>query len=243
MSDRPLPAADVRAVLRGALPTDASPQVQPEQLVPGLVAGRSGLRVVDVGCGLGDSVDVFRAADPAIRWTGVDVPDADKHAVRTRDDADFVSFDGAHLPFPDASADLVFCKQVLEHVERPAELLQEVARVLAPGGALVGSTSQLEPYHGWATANPTPYGVRRWVEGAGLVLEVVRPGIDGPTLVLRRMLQRHPHFDRYWGRASPFNRIVDGAGRLLHWDAEDRNAMKLLFCGQFVLVARRPPAS
>jgi hypothetical protein len=35
---------------------------------------------------------------------------------------DFVVFDGVHLPHADQSIDVVFCKQVLEHVERPHEL-------------------------------------------------------------------------------------------------------------------------
>jgi hypothetical protein len=50
----------------------------------------------------------------------------------------------------------------------------------------------------------------------------------------------HPHFDRYWARASPLNRLIDGAGRALGRDAEDRNAVKLLLCGHYVFVARRP---
>lgn len=240
MSDRPLPAADVRAVLRGVLPTDASPQVLADQLVPGLIAGRHGVRVLDLGCGRGDSVDAFRAADPSVRWAGVDLPDSEELAKRRRDDADVATFDGTSLPFADGSFEIVFCKQVLEHVERPAELLPEVTRVLVPGGSFAGSTSQLEPYHGWSTQNPTPYGLRRMLERAGLELELVRPGIDGVTLIARRLSGMHPRFDRYWARASPLNRLIDGAGRALGWDAEDRNAVKLLLCGHYAFVARRP---
>ena len=55
-------------------------------------------------------------------------------ARRTRADCDFVTFDGRRLPFEDASFPLVYCKQVLEHVEHPRELLSEVARVLEQGG-------------------------------------------------------------------------------------------------------------
>ena len=39
--------------------------------------------------------------------------------------------------------------------------------------------------------------------------------------------------------ASPLNRLVDGAARVLGWDAEDRNAVKLLYCGHYAFVARR----
>lgn len=46
-------------------------------------------------------------------------------------------YDGLHLPFPDASFDVVFSSNVLEHVERRIELLEEVARVLRPGGVAI----------------------------------------------------------------------------------------------------------
>src|SRR5829696_4737995 len=104
-------------------------------------------RVLDLGCGAGDSVDLFRSLDPRTRWTGADVEQSPEVAQRTRTDADFVSFDGRRLPFADASFDLVYCKQVLEHVRHPAALLVDAARVLRPDGAFVGSTSHLEAFH------------------------------------------------------------------------------------------------
>lgn len=39
-------------------------------------------------------------------------------------------------PFPDASADLLFCLSVLEHVEHPTSFLRACARHLRPGGLL-----------------------------------------------------------------------------------------------------------
>lgn len=239
MSDRRLPGADLRAVLRPALPTGASPQVLADQLIPGLVAGLSEPVVVDLGCGRGDSVDVFRAAAPGVRWAGLELAESEVFAQRTRDDADFETFDGVRLPFEDASVDVVFCKQVLEHVERPRELLADVARILRPGGAFAGSTSHLEPYHGYSIANFTPYGLKRMLADCGIEVEAFMPGIDGPTLVARRLLHGPGCFDRWWTGTSPLNRLVDGAARVLGWDAEDRNAVKLLYCGHYAFVARR----
>jgi hypothetical protein len=71
-------------------------------------------------------------------------------------------------------------------------------------------------------------------------LELILPGIDGPTLIARRLLRGAKWFDRWWARRSPLNSMLDGVSRVLRWDAEDRNAIKLQFCGQYAFVARRP---
>ena len=44
------------------------------------------------------------------------------------------------LPLQDESQDLAICSEVVEHLQEPAELLQEVLRVLKPGGFLILTT-------------------------------------------------------------------------------------------------------
>jgi SAM-dependent methyltransferase len=241
VSARRLPGSDLRALLRPAISKVSSPQVLAEDLVPALlgVVG-PGAVVVDLGCGRGDSVDVFRAADPSVRWIGVDLPGSAEAGMRTRTDAEFRTFDGLHLPLDDGSVDLVFCKQVLEHVELPHPLLQDVARVLRPGGRFAGSTSQLEPFHSRSTGNWTPYGLKRLFSHSGLEAELFVPGIDALSLV-GYVVTRGRRCNRWWSRRSPFNGLVDGVGRVLGWDAEDRNTVKLQFGGQFAFIARRLP--
>jgi ubiquinone/menaquinone biosynthesis C-methylase UbiE len=200
-------------------------------------------RVLDLGCGTGDSVDLFRSLDAGVRWTGADIEESPEVAQRTRADADFVTFDGEHLPFPDRSFDLVYCKQVLEHVRRPRPLLAEVARVLAPNGWFAGSTSHLEAFHSRSLFNYTPYGLMVLLDEAGLELTEVRPVIDAFTLIGWRALGTPRSFHRWWARESPPYRAISLLARPARWDHRTVNTAKLVLSGQFTFLAHAPPAA
>ena len=178
-----------------------------------------------------------------MQWVGLDIPDSSEAAARTRIDARFKTFDGVSIPFEAGSFDLVYSKQVLEHVRHPKPLLADVHRVLTSGGYLAGSTSQLEPFHSLSMWNYTPVGFSLLMEEVGLRLVELRPGIDAVTLIARRLVGRGRPFDRlwarWWGGQSPLNRVISAYGRALGLDARAVNATKLLFSGQFTFLAQR----
>ena len=184
-------------------------------------------------------MDFFRRLDPTVDWSGLDIAESPGVKARKRTDAEFVTYDGVNIPFPKESFDLVFTKQVFEHVLYPREVLREVGRVLKPQGLFVGSTSQLEPYHADSVWNYTPYGFKLMVEEAGLRLDELRPGIDGMTLILRRALRAPALMGRWFERESPLNRIIGVAGLLARKSHRFINLSKLVFCGQFCFVARK----
>jgi len=235
------PGRDLEALLGDALPSDHARQTLADQYIKRAIGrpSRGQWRVLDLGCGSGSSVDLFRARDPDVEWIGLDVLDSPEVRTRVRTDARFESFDGTSIPFADGSFDLVYCKQVLEHVRRPRALLVEVHRVLASGGWFAGSTSQLEPYHSMSVWNYTPFGIATMLQDAALGVIELRPGIDGLTLVARRLLGRGGWFDRWWERESPVNRMVERYGRALRVDVRALNAAKLVCCGQFAFLAQR----
>ncbi len=235
------PGRELAALMPAALPSDDARQTLADRYIE-LEVGRSDngpWRVLDLGCGPGTSIDFFRARDPEVEWTGLDLPDSPEVRTRTRTDARFETFDGVDIPLGDSSFDLVYCKQVLEHVRRPAPLLAEVSRVLAPGGFLAGSTSQLEPFHSLSLWNYTPLGFAKLTEEAGLALLEVRPGIDAVALIAYRLFRQRRVFERWWGAQSPLNRVIDAYGRVRGLDPKAINATKLVFCGQFAFLARK----
>jgi SAM-dependent methyltransferase len=238
-----LPGRELEQLLGAAVPSDHARQTVADVYIDrnlGRVDGHR-WRVLDLGCGDGGSVELFRARDTDVDWIGLDIPGSREAGARRRTDARFATFDGVSIPFADESFDLVYCKQVLEHVRHPAPLLHDVRRVLARGGYFAGSTSQLEPFHSLSLWNYTPVGFAQLLEDAELSLLEIRPGIDAFALIARRLTGRQSRLDRvwarWWGGQSPLNRAIDGYGRARRLDARSLNATKLLFCGQFAFLA------
>jgi tRNA (mo5U34)-methyltransferase len=107
----------------------------------------SGLRVLDAGCGLGYGATTMARAGAAT----VDAIDANSGVIESsaRKDKAGVRFrmgDVRHLPYADASFDLVVCFEVLEHMVEHDELLAEFKRVLRPAGRLLISTPNKDSY-------------------------------------------------------------------------------------------------
>jgi SAM-dependent methyltransferase len=101
----------------------------------------AGRDVLDVGCNTG--YGTVRLVPVARSVTGVDVSPAAVAAARTREGGEAATFeviDGLGLPFPDDSFDLVTSFQVVEHVLDPVPYLQEIRRVLRPGGIAILTT-------------------------------------------------------------------------------------------------------
>ena len=189
--------------------------------------------IVDVGCGEGNSVDFFRDVFPGCTWIGVDIKESPEVRKRRRTDSTFMDFDGINIPLPTESVDLVFSRQVLEHVRYPEELLKDVARILKRNGFMVGSTSQLEPYHSYQYWNFTPFGFKEIANDAGIPLKEIRPSIDGSTLVKRTYEGRPRSYSQYFSSESPLNQEIE------LWAVETKRSVKqtlmrkLLVCGQF----------
>lgn len=230
---------DLRELLGDRIPGDHARQAPAEHMAARAVEGKEAPAVLDVGCGSGRSVDLFRSLAPMASWVGVDIEDSPEVRARRRDDAEFHTFDGESLPFEGGRFDIVYCAQVLEHVGRPAPLLAEMARVLAPGGRLAGSTSQLEPFHSRSTWNYTPHGLALLLDEAGFDEVELRPSVDALTLIVRRGLGGPAFMNRWWERESPLNLAIALLGRARGLDPTAVNAAKLLFCGQFSFLARR----
>lgn len=223
------------------IPEDHCRQIQPLTIINDLVKKNNTFfkTVMDLGCGTGDSIDLFKKMDSSIDWCGVDIESSPEVNSRVRKGTDFYTFDGIHLPFENRFFDLVYSNQVFEHVRYPNKLLNEVYRVMKPNALFIGSTSQLEPYHSLSFWNYTPYGFKCLLEEANLELLEIRPGIDALTMLIRTGLGRPSFFSRWWRVESPLNRLIDFVGFLMKKNNKEINLAKLKFCCQFTFMARK----
>jgi SAM-dependent methyltransferase len=95
-----------------------------------------GRLTVDLGCGEGRVTRDLRAAGH--RAIGADASMSMIAAAREADpDGEYVVADAASLPFEDGSADLVVAFMSLMDMDQMAHAVQEVGRVLDPGGRFV----------------------------------------------------------------------------------------------------------
>jgi 2-polyprenyl-3-methyl-5-hydroxy-6-metoxy-1,4-benzoquinol methylase len=109
-----------------------------KQFTVGCVPADKVLDILDVGCGSG--ANSLALAEKGHRLHGVDISAAAIEQYRRH------GFDGrvadieSGLGYPDASFDLVFCSEVIEHMTSPELLVADSHRVLKPGGKLILST-------------------------------------------------------------------------------------------------------
>ena len=101
-------------------------------------------RALDIGTGPGLIPIMLAAGVPRLRLTGVDLSEpmlqqARKNAEEAgvADRLDFRAGDAKSLPFSGRSFDLVLCNSLLHHLPDPLALLDEIARVSQPGGAIL----------------------------------------------------------------------------------------------------------
>ena len=114
--------------------------------------GYPGKRLLDVGCGLGN--DLSRFVSGGSEGVGIDISPMAIKLSKTNFEyrnlsAEFVQMDGEDMAFEDNSFDVVYCHTVLHFTPDPEALVQEIHRVLKPGGLAILMTINR---HSWLYA-------------------------------------------------------------------------------------------
>jgi SAM-dependent methyltransferase len=150
MADPP-DAALPRAGAHYALLDDVDSQTAPTEVRAGLRRFLDGPDLVgpilEVGTGIGGNLP-----DLAMRFPTYGVEVSAAAARRAVLHAPIVVADGGRLPFRAGLFGTVVCTEVLEHVDSPAAVFEELARVLTTGGVAYVTTpnySNVAGFHKW----------------------------------------------------------------------------------------------
>ena len=165
------------------------------------------LRLLDVGCGTGHQLAHWRAL-------GYDVAGIDgsaemlAHAQANNPGAEIVEADARELPFGDASFDRVTSIEVLRYLPDAQPSIDEMARVLRPGGVCLTTAAPLFSLNAYALVNRVglvlPFGrltrlkqffttsrrLRRQFEQAGFSEVTVHGVFLGPLIWIERVAPR-----------------------------------------------------
>jgi SAM-dependent methyltransferase len=100
----------------------------------------SGARILEIGAGTGQQARALQQR--GFQVTAIELADSTYSAHRVFPITDY---DGAVIPLSDASVDVAYSSNVLEHVPNLAQIHSETRRVLAPRGICI----HVLPTHAW----------------------------------------------------------------------------------------------
>ena len=181
---------------------------------------KRGEKVLDLGCGEGRHV-ISTFLEGEVHSVGVDLSLDDLGTAQDKYQ-DFAGSAGGErsfglsaanaleLPFADDTFDKVICSEVLEHIPDYQGALQEIERVLKPGGLFCASVPRRWPEKiCWALSEDyynVPGGHVRIFRASALRREIEALGFD--------------HYHRHWAHAlhAPFWWL-----KCLFWDKQDSN--------------------
>lgn len=171
-------------------------------------------RVLEIGCGMGESLRALAVERPEASFVGVDVSEANiALAERARDghpagELTFVAGDYATAPI-EGAFDVVFADQALHLVSAPTgDLAARLAAHVAPGGALVAEMAHEGAY------NTAMVGARR-------VMRRVRgPWLDRTALAIAQRLHRGTMADEQLAERIAYLYVVPARLAGPAWDEE-----------------------
>ncbi len=142
--------SDLPGILE-ALEAHAQNDFRRQALIKMLVPIIEGQRVLDVGCGMGflteevakkDKLAIALDTEPSVIAAAV------KRTMRYPLPASGVNYGGATLPFANGVFQTILAFDVIEHVEKDGQFVQELSRVLVDKGKLIVVVPALQALYG-----------------------------------------------------------------------------------------------
>lgn len=195
-------------------------------------AKRPGDLMLDLGCGTARHREVCEHAGFEYVGLDYDAPQAgilgDAHA----------------LPFKDCSFDFVLSMSVLEHIRFPFVAVNEVCRVLKPGGRFIGDVAFLEPFHSNSFYNHSHLGIWNLLRHGGFAVDRIAPSEDWSGLFALASMGLFPRMPRMLARSIVLplhllHRLWWWGGRRLRGERVSEHVRVRNTAGSFSFIARK----
>ena len=116
-----------------------------------LVGPVDGARILDVGVGRGGAARELWQRGAFASYLGIDLS-SEALAQAATNNADiprltYTVMNASALDVPSASIDLIYAREIIEHLTEQEAMLAECARVLAPGGRMILSSPNRDSLH------------------------------------------------------------------------------------------------
>lgn len=154
---------------------------------------QSGWKILEIGCSAGYYSQRLLARGARVFGIDLNTP-LIAEAGRTCRQASFCSADASHLPFAPHSFDAVVMLEVIEHVGEETPALDEIRRVLKPGGLLFLSTPHAGTFAFLDTFNFKMKFIRKYPRLTAAISCMQR--YSGPQLTSNMAEHKHYSLER-----------------------------------------------
>lgn len=183
-----------------------------QELVKNLLSQSQPKKILDIGCGTGETLTFLKSKFPQSALFGVDISsEAVRFTIKRGHTAK--KADALNLPFKDNSFDAVLLLDVIEHIENDSGVIKEAKRVLKPDGIIVLTAPALQFI--WSAHDDNQGHFRRYTRHR--LLELAKNNkmkvnflsyfnfFLSPIIIPIRVLSRLPIFKKYGEYDSRLN--------------------------------------
>lgn len=107
------------------------------QLLRLLLRDEKPVKILDVGCGTGETITFLKTLFPKSKMYGVDTSSTAIKFSKARGHKNIFKSTAAHMPFKKDSFDIILFLDVLEHIKDDRGVILEATRVLKKGGCII----------------------------------------------------------------------------------------------------------
>ncbi|OGD71553.1 hypothetical protein A3D09_01340 [Candidatus Collierbacteria bacterium RIFCSPHIGHO2_02_FULL_49_10] len=183
-----------------------------QELIKDLLRENQPKKILDIGCGTGETLTFLKTVFPKATLFGVDVlAEAVRFTIQRGHAAK--KADALNLPFKDNSFDAILLLDVIEHIKNDSAIIKEAKRVVKPGGVIVITAPALQFI--WSAHDENQGHFRRYTRHR--LLELARKNkmkvsflsyfnfFLSPIIIPIRVMSRLPIFKKYGEYDSRLN--------------------------------------